>query len=130
MGCLHRGRSALALARHQRMSVPEPPPIPLPQFAARATPARATSASANTPNSLLQIKKIGKRNKATVFKQYDLQKEFTEKSITQEKVKELIPELAKIWNPKIDCEIIPTAPYGAELKGAHLGDCAAAAGKI
>ena len=54
----------------------------------------------------------------------------SEKSTTQEEVKEFIPEFAKIWDPKIDCEIIPTALYGGELKGAHLGDCAAVAGKI
>ena len=80
--------------------------------------------------SSLSIEEIGKRNKATVFKQYDLQRVLNEKSITQEKLKELIPELAKIWAPRIDCEIIPTAPEGADLKGVPLGDCAAAAGKI
>ena len=81
-------------------------------------------------NNLLSIEEIGERNKATVYKQYVLQSELNEKSVTPEKIKSILPQLAEIWAPKIDCEIIPTAPYGAELKGAHLGDCAAAAGKI
>ena len=80
--------------------------------------------------SALSIEETGERNKATVYKQYALQSELNEKSVTPEKIKSILPQLAEIWAPKIDCEIIPTAPEGVELKGVSLGQCAAEVGRI
>merc|ERR1712159_601849 len=69
------------------------------------------------------VEEVGKRNKATIEKQYKIQNELNAKSIGAADVKKLFGEFAEIYATKMDCDVIPTAPGGVRLKGVPVGEC-------